>query len=63
MPIYEYECVDCGCREQRVTGTNDHTVICAACGGIMARLDLDWFALDFLTLDQDREPLRLENVN
>jgi hypothetical protein len=29
----------------------------------MARLDLDWFASDFLTLDQDQEPLRLENVN
>jgi putative FmdB family regulatory protein len=43
MPIYEYECVDCGCREKRVAGTDDHTVMCSKCDGIMARLDLDWF--------------------
>jgi putative FmdB family regulatory protein len=61
MPIYEYECVDCGCREQRITGTDDHTVLCDACGGIMARLDLDWFASEFMALDQ--EPMRFQNVN
>ncbi len=63
MPIYEFECVDCGCQEQRVTGTNNHTVICNACGGgVMARLDLDWFASDFMALDQEQEPARFKNA-
>lgn len=61
MPIYDYECVDCGCQEQRVAGIDDHTAICGECRGIMVRLDLDWFASEFLTLDQ--KPMRFENVN
>jgi len=63
MPIYEYECVDCGCREKRVTGTNDHTVICTKCAGIMARLDLDWFASKFMAMEQDLEQLQSKIVN
>lgn len=60
MPIYEYECVDCGCQEQRVAGIDDHTAICAECRGVMVRLDLDWFASEFLALDQ---PMQFQNVN
>ena len=43
MPIYEYRCVDCGGRDQRVAGCDDHTAICADCGGLMLRLDDDVF--------------------
>lgn len=63
MPIYEFECVDCGYRGQRVAGIHDHTVICSECGGIMGRLDLDWFASEFMALEQDNKPVRIENVN
>jgi len=41
MPIYEYQCVDCGCREQRVGGVDDATALCIKCGGLMLRLDDD----------------------
>ena len=43
MPIYEYQCVDCGGRDQRVAGLDDHTALCALCGGLMLRLDVDVF--------------------
>ena len=31
MPIYEYQCVDCRNRDQRVAGLDDYTAICANC--------------------------------
>ncbi len=43
MPLYEYQCVDCGSWDQRVAGLDDHTAICAQCGGLMLRLDEDVF--------------------
>jgi putative FmdB family regulatory protein len=43
MPIYEYRCVDCGGRDQRVAGFDDHTALCDHCGGLMLRLDDDVF--------------------
>jgi putative FmdB family regulatory protein len=43
MPIYEYQCVDCGGRDQRVAGLDDHTALCFPCGGLMLRLDEDVF--------------------
>jgi len=43
MPIYEYQCVDCGGLDQRVAGLDDHTALCAHCGGLMLRLDEDVF--------------------
>lgn len=43
MPIYEYQCVDCGALEGRVGGLDDDTSICAQCGGLMLRLDADVF--------------------
>ena len=39
MSIYEYQCVDCGWRDQRVAGFDDHTAICTYCDGLMLRLD------------------------
>jgi putative FmdB family regulatory protein len=43
MPIYEYQCVDCGGQDQRVAGLDDHTALCTQCGGLMLRLDEDVF--------------------
>ncbi|MCK9378493.1 MAG: hypothetical protein M0P73_20430 [Syntrophobacterales bacterium] len=39
MPIYEYQCIDCSEREQRVAGLEDETALCASCGGLMLRQD------------------------
>ena len=43
MPLYDYQCVDCGSRDQRVAGLDDHTAICISCEGLMLRLDEDVF--------------------
>ena len=43
MPIYEYQCVDCGSQDQRVAGLDDHTAICISCEGLMLRLNDDVF--------------------
>jgi putative FmdB family regulatory protein len=43
MPIYEYQCVECGSRDQRVAGLDDHTALCTQCGSLMLRLDEDVF--------------------
>jgi putative FmdB family regulatory protein len=43
LPIYEYRCVDCGGRNQRVAGLDDHTALCTRCSGLMLRLDEDVF--------------------
>jgi putative FmdB family regulatory protein len=43
MPLYEYQCVDCGSHDQRVAGLDDHTAICIACDGLMLRLNEDVF--------------------
>ncbi len=41
MPVYEYQCVDCGVLDQRIGAIDDHTAICALCGSLMLRLDED----------------------
>jgi putative FmdB family regulatory protein len=43
MPIYEYQCVECASRDQRVAGLDDHTALCTQCGSLMLRLDEDVF--------------------
>ena len=43
MPIYEYQCVDCGGQDQRVAGLDDHAALCTQCSGLMLRLDEDIF--------------------
>jgi putative FmdB family regulatory protein len=43
MPVYEYQCVDCGESDQRVGGLDDQTAICAQCASLMLRLDEDVF--------------------
>lgn len=41
MPLYEYQCVDCSERDQRIAGLDDHTALCAKSGGLMLRLEGD----------------------
>ena len=42
MPAYEYICSQCETREFRISGLDDHTVICDQCGQVMVRqADLD----------------------
>lgn len=43
MPIYEYQCMDCGGWDNRVAGMDDHTALCIECGSLMLRLDEDIF--------------------
>jgi len=43
MPVYEYQCVDCQIRDQRIAGLDDHTALCLACGSLMLRQDADLF--------------------
>jgi putative FmdB family regulatory protein len=57
LPIYEYQCVDCGGRDQRVAGLDDHTALCTQCGGLMLRLDEDIFQP---YLEEMAEPARPE---
>ncbi len=51
MPIYEYECADCGYQDQRLAGVNDHVIVCTQCNGVMVRRDLDMFESYFLSLE------------
>jgi putative FmdB family regulatory protein len=43
MPLYDYQCVDCGAQDLRLAGIDDHTALCVECGGLMLRLDVDIF--------------------
>jgi putative FmdB family regulatory protein len=43
MPVYEYQCVDCGELDLRVAALDDQTAICTGCGSLMLRLDEDVF--------------------
>jgi putative FmdB family regulatory protein len=52
MPVYEYQCVDCGGLDQRVGGLDDQTAICTQCGSLMLRLDEDVFQPYFDNKDE-----------
>jgi putative FmdB family regulatory protein len=52
MPLYEYQCVDCGSHDQRVAGLDDHTAICVTCRGLMLRLNEDVFEPYFEEVSQ-----------
>jgi len=56
MPLYEYQCVDCIEKDQRVAGIDDHTALCAKCGGLMLRLDEDVFAACLPEVDSCGSP-------
>ncbi len=55
MPVYEYQCLDCGEMDQRVGGLDDQTAICALCGSLMLRLDEDVFQPYFARQDELQE--------
>jgi putative FmdB family regulatory protein len=38
MPLYNYQCLDCRRRDQRIAGFDDATAVCHLCGGLMLRL-------------------------
>jgi len=57
MPNYDYQCVDCGDRDSRVAGLDDHTALCAQCGGLMLRLDEDVFHPYFESTDEAMQVL------
>ncbi len=44
MPLYDYQCLDCGSRDSRVAGLDDHMAICSHCGSLMLRMDDDLFS-------------------
>jgi len=61
MPIYNYQCVGCGERDQRIAALDDHSAICVACAGLMLRLDVDVFQPYFEAADEaggDARPTR-----
>jgi putative FmdB family regulatory protein len=57
MPAYEYTCTQCQLREVRITGIDDHTVLCDACGHVMMR-QTDW---DTLVASYGRHQGQVEN--
>jgi putative FmdB family regulatory protein len=60
MPLYEYQCVDCGGQDERVAGLDDNTAICISCGGLMLRLNEDVFQPYF---DEVATPVILEKAS
>jgi len=52
--------VDCGSRDQRVAGLDDHTAMCVGCHGLMLRLNEDVFQPYF---DEVEKPVILEKVS
>jgi putative FmdB family regulatory protein len=55
MPLYEYQCLDCGSRDERLAGLDDHTAVCLQCRGLMLRQDEDLFGRYF---DEDDSRVR-----
>lgn len=60
MPLYEYQCVDCGGHDHRVAGLDDHTAICVHCNGLMLRLNEDVFQPYF---EEVAKPATLKKVS
>ncbi len=56
MPAYEYTCTSCETREVRITGIDDHAVICDNCGQVMIRqMDLDSILASYAPLSTPKE--------
>lgn len=53
MPLYDYRCIDCGARDRRIGGIDDHAVLCCRCRGVMLRLTEEIFQ-GFFTGEFDR---------
>jgi hypothetical protein len=56
MPAYNYQCADCGARDLRIAGLDDHVAFCVKCKGLMLRTDDELFAPYFEECDR-RPPL------
>lgn len=41
MPIYEYQCIQCQVKDERIGGLDDDTALCLECGNLMLRLNED----------------------
>lgn len=39
MPLYDYQCGDCGAKDLRIGAIDDQVALCVECGGLMLRLD------------------------
>lgn len=53
MPAYEYVCVNCGIKEVRITGIDDHTVICDECRQVMVRqMDVESLLASYQTVTE-----------
>lgn len=44
MPLYNYQCADCGTEEEILAGVDDHIALCQVCDGAMVRTDTDIWA-------------------
>jgi putative FmdB family regulatory protein len=66
MPLYEFQCVDCGDRDERVAKVDDCTAICANCGGLLLRLAEDLFTpisqSPLLTLEEKDDAEQLSGI-
>lgn len=62
MPLYTFICPNCGHEEQRITGTDIHTLPCQ-CGGEMRRqLPQKISATTYVTKDQRRGVQQKKNL-
>lgn len=56
MPAYEYTCTNCAQNEVRITGIDDHTVICDRCGQVMVRqMDVDALLAPYAQVQEQAE--------
>jgi putative FmdB family regulatory protein len=53
MPLYDYQCLNCGAQEALVAALDDHTAICLLCGGLMQRRAEDLFQPYFPEADNE----------
>ena len=53
MPLFEYQCIDCHARDQRIAGLDDYTARCVQCGGLMLRIS-DPFG--FIITQEEKPP-------
>lgn len=54
MPLYDYQCGDCGAKDLRIGAIDDQVAICVQCGSLMLRLD-DPFADRQSSIDEENE--------
>lgn len=41
MPLYSYQCSECGAKDERWGGLDDQFAVCHVCGGRMIRTTAD----------------------